>query len=151
MGVFLYGSTEETLTKLCNRLLSRFPRLQIAGCESPPFRTLSRSERHAAIARINGSGAAFVFIGTGSPKQENWVWETRQEISAIQLCVGAAFDFIAETKPRAPKWMQRCGLEWLHRVCSEPKRLGKRYALGNARFAALLVTEILGLSATTRL
>lgn len=69
----------------------------------------------------------------------------------MQLCVGAAFDFIAGTKRRAPEWMQRCGLEWLHRLCSEPRRLAKRYAFGNARFAALLVPELLRINRDARL
>lgn len=143
IGVYFYGSTPATLRRLQANLLARFPRLQIVGAESPPFSPLSREEQDAAACRIDGSGAGLVFVGVGSPKQENFVWEQKSKIKAVQLCVGAAFDFIAGTKRRAPAWMQRIGLEWLHRVCGEPLRLGKRYALGNARFVALLLPELL--------
>jgi len=141
IGVYLYGSTLKTLRQLQANLLARFPRLQIVGAESPPFFS-SREEQNAAACRIDASGAGLVFVGIGSPKQENFVWEQKCRIRAVQLCVGAAFDFIAGTKRRAPPWMQRVGLEWLHRVCSEPARLGKRYALGNARFLALLLPAL---------
>jgi N-acetylglucosaminyldiphosphoundecaprenol N-acetyl-beta-D-mannosaminyltransferase len=113
------------------------------GVESPPFSSLSPEENIAVASRINRSVAGFVFVGIGSPKQENFVWEQKSRIRAVQLCVGAAFDFIAGTKRRAPQWMQDIGLEWMHRVCSEPVRLGKRYALGNVRFVTLLLPELL--------
>ena len=143
IGIYLYGSTPETLRKLQANLLSRFPRLQIVGAESPPFSALSPEEHNAVASRINGSGAGLVFVGIGSPKQENFVWEQKSRIRAVQLCVGAAFDFIAGTKKRAPQWMQDSGLEWMHRLCSEPVRLGRRYALGNARFVVFLLPEVL--------
>ena len=143
IGIYLYGSKPETLRKLQASLLSRFPLLRIVGVESPPFSTLTAEEHSAVAARINDSGAGFLFVGIGSPKQENFAWEQRSRINAVQLCVGAAFDFIAGTKRRAPRWMQKIGLEWMHRVGSEPIRLGKRYALGNSRFVALLLPELL--------
>jgi N-acetylglucosaminyldiphosphoundecaprenol N-acetyl-beta-D-mannosaminyltransferase len=143
IGIYLYGSTPATLLKLQARLRALFPALLIAGAESPPFGALGAGEVDAAIERINGSGAGFVFIGLGSPKQEKFAWEHRTRIQAVQLCVGAAFDFIAGTKTRAPRWMQRAGLEWLHRMCSEPTRLGRRYVLGNARFLSLIVPELI--------
>jgi len=142
LGVYLYGSTEETLALLGRQLLGLFPNLKIAGAEAPPFRPLNSDEEALAIERINASGAAFVFLGIGSPKQELFAWRHRSRISAIQLCVGAAFDFIAGTKTRAPQWMQQLGLEWLHRLLSEPRRLGLRYLIGNARFIALLLTAM---------
>ena len=145
IGIYLYGSTPETLLKLEAKLLSRFPDLHIVGAESPPFSALSLEEQNAAACRINESGAGLVFVGLGSPKQENFVWTMKPRIRAVQLCVGAAFDFISGTKKRAPEWMQRAGLEWLHRVYKEPVRLGKRYLLGNARFLALLVPRLLRL------
>ncbi len=144
LGVYLYGSTPATLDTLKRQLTARFPKLRIVGSASPPFRSLDREEMDKAIRLINESGAAFLFVGLGSPKQENFAWEHRSRIMAVQLCVGAAFDFIAGTKERAPAWMQRIGLEWLHRMCSEPARLGKRYVFGNLHFLALLAAGILG-------
>jgi N-acetylglucosaminyldiphosphoundecaprenol N-acetyl-beta-D-mannosaminyltransferase len=96
------------------------------------------------IREFNKSGAAFLFVGLGSPKQENFVWEHRAKITAVQLCVGAAFDFIAETRRRAPIWMQRSGLEWLYRMISEPTRLGQRYIVGNMIFLVLLLAKVMG-------
>jgi N-acetylglucosaminyldiphosphoundecaprenol N-acetyl-beta-D-mannosaminyltransferase len=148
VSVYLYGSTPETLGKLHANLLSRFPCLRIVGAESPPFSYLGRDEQNAVADRINNSGAGLVFVGIGSPKQENYVWEQKSRIRAVQLCVGAAFDYIAGTKTRAPLWMQRVGLEWVHRLCSEPARLGKRYLLGNSRFIILLLLEFLWLNRT---
>jgi N-acetylglucosaminyldiphosphoundecaprenol N-acetyl-beta-D-mannosaminyltransferase len=143
IGVYLCGSTPGTLRRLQANLLSLIPALRIVGADSPPYSPLSTEERDAMARRINDSGAGFVFVGIGSPKQENLVWEQKSKINAVQLCIGAAFDFIAGTKRRAPEWMQRIGLEWAYRLCTEPVRLGKRYALGNARFIALVVGELL--------
>jgi exopolysaccharide biosynthesis WecB/TagA/CpsF family protein len=134
VSVYLYGSTPRTLACLKQTLLTRFPNLLIAGVESPPFRPLTEDEDHCVVRRINASGARVVFIGIGSPKQEHFAWEHRDRIHAVQLCVGAAFDFIAATKKRAPEWMQRVGLEWLFRLCQEPGRLWNRYLSTNSRF-----------------
>jgi N-acetylglucosaminyldiphosphoundecaprenol N-acetyl-beta-D-mannosaminyltransferase len=143
IGIYLYGSTPTTLRRLQTSLLSRFPRLQIVGAESPPFRSLRSEELDAVACRVNSSGAGLLFVGIGSPRQEHFAWEQKSRIMAVQLCVGAAFDFIAGTKRRAPEWMRGVGLEWAHRMCSEPARLGKRYVIGNARFIALLVPALL--------
>lgn len=143
IGIYLYGSTHETLRKLQANLLARFPTLRISGVESPPFAPLSPGEKKAAAQRINASGAGFVFVGIGSPRQENFAWEQKSQIKGVQLCVGAAFDFIAGTKKRAPEWMQKAGVEWAHRLCSEPVRLGKRYVVGNSRFTVLVARKLL--------
>ena len=142
VSIYLYGSTPATIRLLESRLLNRFPGLQIAGSESPPFRPLRSDEQRQVIDRINHSGAGLVFLGIGSPKQENFAWEHKGEIAAVQLCVGAAYDFIAGTKKRAPQWIQDAGLEWLHRLCTEPVRLGRRYVRGNMRFLSLLVPRL---------
>jgi N-acetylglucosaminyldiphosphoundecaprenol N-acetyl-beta-D-mannosaminyltransferase len=134
--IYLYGgASQQVLDKLIVELDRRFSGLVIAGAESPPFRPLTPEEDVAVIERIDASGARFVFIGLGSPKQEHFAYEHRESIKAVQLCVGAAFDFHALTKRMAPVWMQRNGLEWLFRLCSEPRRLGKRYLTTNSVFA----------------
>jgi N-acetylglucosaminyldiphosphoundecaprenol N-acetyl-beta-D-mannosaminyltransferase len=133
--IYLFGgASQEVLDKLIAELERRFAGILIAGAESPPFRPLTSAEDAAVVERINASGAKFVFIGLGSPKQEHFAYEHRERIKAVQLCVGAAFDFHAGTIKRAPKWMQRNGLEWLYRACSEPRRLGKRYLTTNSIF-----------------
>jgi exopolysaccharide biosynthesis WecB/TagA/CpsF family protein len=134
--IYLYGGAQQdVLDKLIAELERSFPGIIVAGAESPPFRPLTSEEDAAVVKRINASGARFVFIGLGSPKQEHFAYEHRESIQAVQLCVGAAFDFHARTKRMAPSWMQRNGLEWLFRVCSEPRRLGRRYLTTNSLFA----------------
>lgn len=142
-SVFLFGSTEETLARLQQKLLAEFPALVIAGAVSPPFRPLTDKEDAAIVAQINASGAATVWVSLGCPKQEKWMLAHRGKVAAVMLGVGAAFDFIAGTKPRAPVWMQSLGLEWLHRLASEPGRLGKRYLVTNSRFVLAAARQLL--------
>jgi len=133
-SIFLYGSTCETLAALEERLRQNFPALRIAGAIAPPFRPLSVIEDTSMVMRINRSGANLVFVSLGCPKQELWMQAHRGRVRAVMIGVGAAFDFHAGTVSRAPAWMQKRGLEWLHRLCAEPRRLWKRYALTNSLF-----------------
>jgi N-acetylglucosaminyldiphosphoundecaprenol N-acetyl-beta-D-mannosaminyltransferase len=133
-AIFFYGSTEETLLILKEKLLSSFPGLKIAGAISPPFRKLTSDEDDAYVAQINASGAGIVWVSLGCPKQELWMAAHRGRINAVMVGVGAAFDYHAGTIIRAPKWMQDNGLEWLHRLVSEPRRLWKRYLVTNTLF-----------------
>ena len=134
LPVYFYGSTEVTLEALTQRLQAALPSLVIGGTESPPFRPLTPDEDAAAIARINASGAGIVFVGLGCPKQERWMAEHRGRANAVMVGVGAAFDFHAGKVQRAPQWMRDNGLEWLHRLASEPRRLWKRYLVTNTLF-----------------
>jgi N-acetylglucosaminyldiphosphoundecaprenol N-acetyl-beta-D-mannosaminyltransferase len=138
IAVYFYGSTPLVLVRLQARLNRLFPRLRVAGVESPPFRPLTAAEDLAAIQRINASGAGLVFVGLGCPRQEVFAAQHRQLINAVQLCVGAAFDFLAGTSRMAPAWMQRCGLEWLFRLYQEPGRLWRRYLIYNTLFVLLM-------------
>jgi N-acetylglucosaminyldiphosphoundecaprenol N-acetyl-beta-D-mannosaminyltransferase len=140
--IYLYGGSPPTLEKLQRRLAAEFPALCIAGAESPPFRPLSAEEDEATVCRINQSGARLVFIGLGYPKQDQFAGAHRERIRAVQLCVGAAFDFLSGNKRRAPAWMRRLALEWLHRFVSEPRRLWRRYLIGNTRYAAKLAVAL---------
>lgn len=133
-SVFFYGSTEATLERLRAALLELFPKLKIAGMVSPPFRSLSAEEDQAYVQQINASGASLVFVGLGCPKQEQWMADHRGRIQAVMVGVGAAFDYSAGTLKRAPLWMRSAGLEWLHRLLSEPRRLAKRYFVTNTVF-----------------
>lgn len=132
--VFLYGSTLATLTALRQRLLATFPTLQIVGTCSPPFRSLTPQEDDEIVDLIKTSEARIVFVSLGCPKQELWMADHRGRIDAVMVGVGAAFDYHAGTLRRAPVWMQQHGLEWLHRLYSEPRRLWKRYLLTNTLF-----------------
>jgi exopolysaccharide biosynthesis WecB/TagA/CpsF family protein len=142
IGVYLYGGRPEVLALLRERLLERHPELRIVGGESPPFRALSTAEDVAVVERIERSGAGLVFIGLGCPKQELFAAVHAHRISAVQVCVGAAFDFLAGAKPMAPRWMQAHGLEWLFRLASEPRRLWRRYLVGNSVFLVQLGREL---------
>lgn len=141
-SIFLYGGSEETLVILSARLTSAFPGLQIAGAISPPFRELTPEEDAADVARINASGAGTLWVGLGCPKQEKWMAAHRGRINAVMIGVGAAFDYHAGTVKRAPLWMQRNGLEWLHRLCSEPGRLWRRYLVTNTLFVLGAVRQL---------
>lgn len=133
--VFFYGNTQATLDALIARLCILFPKLKIAGSYSPPFRPLTEEEDLASIALINQCTARVVFVSLGCPKQELWMASHRGKINAVMIGVGAAFDYHAGTLQRAPLWMQHHGLEWLHRLYSEPRRLWKRYLVTNTIFA----------------
>jgi N-acetylglucosaminyldiphosphoundecaprenol N-acetyl-beta-D-mannosaminyltransferase len=133
-SIFLYGGTQEALEKLQLRLKIVFPRLKIAGAYSPPFDALSDDEDEDIVQRINGSGAGTVWVSLGCPKQEFWMAQHRGRINAVMIGVGVAFDYHANTIARAPVWMQKNGLEWLHRLNAEPRRLWKRYLVTNSLF-----------------
>lgn len=139
--VFLYGATEETLRTLRTRLADAFPNLTIAGTYSPPFRLLTTAEDDVVVDIINSSGATTVWVSLGCPKQEKWMAEHRGRIQAVMIGVGAAFDYHAGTLKRAPLWMQRNGLEWLHRLASEPRRLWRRYLVTNTMFILLAIRQ----------
>lgn len=132
---YFYGSTQSTLDQLRKVILDRYPRLQIAGMYAPPFRDLTREEDEEIVRRINESGADFVWVALGAPKQEKWMYEHRNRIKGLMIGVGAAFDFIAGTVKRAPMWMQKLCLEWVFRIMQDPKRMIPRYL--NTNFAFL--------------
>jgi N-acetylglucosaminyldiphosphoundecaprenol N-acetyl-beta-D-mannosaminyltransferase len=136
--IYLYGGrSPEALQLLEQRLRERFAGLRIVGGYSPPFRELTGEEEDRVIADIDGSGAQVVWVGTGQPKQEKWMFRVRPRLFAPLLVgVGAAFDFHAGLVSQAPRWMQRNGLEWAYRLSREPRRLWPRYARYNPRFVA---------------
>lgn len=130
----LYGGTPESLLDFTNFLKGQYPGLQISFASSPPFRQLSQEEKDRYVEKINESAARILFVGIGCPKQEKWMAEHRDKLSCVMIGVGAAFDFFSGRQKLAPRWMQRIGLEWLHRLISEPRRLWKRYLKHNPRF-----------------
>lgn len=141
-SVYFYGSTEYSLSRLRSSLELNFPALVVAGMLSPKFRTLSSSEDEADIHTINSSGANVLFVGLGCPKQEKWMAAHRGRVQAVMIGVGAAFDFHSGLTRRAPVWMQQNGLEWLHRLFSEPRRLFKRYLTTNTRFVIGIANQL---------
>jgi N-acetylglucosaminyldiphosphoundecaprenol N-acetyl-beta-D-mannosaminyltransferase len=136
-SVFLYGTTLRTLELLSARLLADFPGLRIAGTYAPPFRPLTPAEDADVVKLINDSGADVVWVGLGAVKQEYWMAQHIDVLSApVLIGVGAAFDFHAGVIKQAPLWMQRHGLEWVYRLCREPRRLWRRYLRTNPAFVA---------------
>jgi len=150
VSVYLYGGSPEVAETLKQNLQSMLPNLKIAGYESPPFRALTPEEDQAVIDRINGSGAGIVFIGLGCPKQDLFAHEHKDSINAVQVCVGAAFDFHAGAKSTAPTWMQKYGLEWAFRLIQEPRRLWRRYLVTNTSYVVRLCGSLLNIPKVLR-
>jgi N-acetylglucosaminyldiphosphoundecaprenol N-acetyl-beta-D-mannosaminyltransferase len=143
VGVYLYGSTDRVVKALKARLLEQFPRLKVVGSEPSLFRPIQPHESRELADRINASGAGVVFIGLGCPLQERFSHQHQGLINAVQFCVGAAFDFHAGTKRRAPEWMREIGMEWFFRMMQEPRRLCKRYITTNATFILKFVQQLI--------
>jgi N-acetylglucosaminyldiphosphoundecaprenol N-acetyl-beta-D-mannosaminyltransferase len=142
--VGFYGATDAVLERLRRVVRFRYPHLEIAYLWAPPFRPLSEEEDRVVTARIDASGARILFVGLSTPKQELWMASHRGRVRAVMLGVGAAFDFLAGAKRQAPRWMMGAGLEWLFRLASEPRRLGRRYLKHNPRFVFLFLAQLLG-------
>ncbi|MCZ4271835.1 WecB/TagA/CpsF family glycosyltransferase [Maritalea porphyrae] len=137
------GKNNRTLEKLKINLTTIHPKLEIACALSPPFRQLSADEDANIINAISNSGARLIFVGLGCPKQENWMADHTQQIGAMMIGVGAAFDFNAGVIEPSPQWVHAAGLEWLYRLLREPRRLGKRYLTTSPRFLWLLALDII--------
>jgi N-acetylglucosaminyldiphosphoundecaprenol N-acetyl-beta-D-mannosaminyltransferase len=139
---FLGGKNEQVLEDLRTELTQRFGEQVWAGGISPPFGNFSPEYEDSVVEAINRSGASILWVGLGSPKQDIFIDSIKPRLKlGIAAGVGAAFDFHSNNLYRAPPWMQSAGLEWLVRLCADPRRLWKRYLLGNPRFLALLAKE----------
>jgi N-acetylglucosaminyldiphosphoundecaprenol N-acetyl-beta-D-mannosaminyltransferase len=137
---FLFGSTQPVLKAVEARLAARFPGVAIVGAAAPDSGDEDSTE---VLAQIRASEPHLVWVALGAPKQE--IWAQRQSSylgSSLLMPVGAAFDFTAAAKPRAPQGMQQYGLEWLHRLATEPRRLGWRYLSTNSIFLLRALREI---------
>ena len=127
---FLFGSSPEVLDRMRQRLLEMFPKARILGTFSPPYGSLDEVDFQQSLIAIRSASPDIVWCALGAPKQEVWMRQHAPRIApALVIGVGAAFDFIAGTQLRAPQWAQDAGMEWLHRLRSEPRRLFGRYAL----------------------
>lgn len=138
---YFYGSTEDTLKKLERNLKEKYPFLQIAGMYAPPFRPLTDEEDRRIVQRINDAKPDFIWVALGAPKQEKWMSQHQGKVNGVMLGVGAAFDFIAGTVKRAPRWMQEMCLEWLYRIMQDPVRLIPRYFSTNLTFLSKVFLE----------
>jgi N-acetylglucosaminyldiphosphoundecaprenol N-acetyl-beta-D-mannosaminyltransferase len=143
VSVYLLGAGHGVAERARVNIEKQYPGIRIAGTYSPPFGfERDRQENQQILVRIAECAPQILIVGLGAPKQELWVHANRPAIRAnVALCVGATIDFLAGEKPRAPRWMQRLGVEWAHRMASEPRRLVPRYAKNAAGFPWLLARE----------
>jgi len=144
LPIGLYGGRPSVVARLAGEIARRYPGLTVAFCESPPYRQVTPDEDRTCVERIEQSGARVLFVGLGCPKQERWMGAHAGRVRTVMIGVGAAFDFLAGARSQAPGWMQRAGLEWFYRLCSEPRRLWRRYLVHGPRFVVLLAVQLLG-------
>jgi N-acetylglucosaminyldiphosphoundecaprenol N-acetyl-beta-D-mannosaminyltransferase len=143
---FFYGGTPGVAGELRDKLTARFPKLQIAGCYTPPFRPLNTEEEKELQEIVRATKPDILWVGLSTPKQEKFMAEFLPKLDVtLMIGVGAAFDFHAGRVRQAPRWMQRSGLEWLFRVACEPRRLGMRYLKNNPQFALKIAAQLSGL------
>jgi N-acetylglucosaminyldiphosphoundecaprenol N-acetyl-beta-D-mannosaminyltransferase len=141
---YFYGGSTQTIQRLMERLKEQFPKLNIAGSFSPAVPDRQSLESDAVLAQINAANPDILWVGLGSPKQDYWMHNHRSRLNVpVMIGIGAAFDFLAGTKRQAPVWMQRSGLEWFFRLLCEPRRLWRRYLVGNTQFIYLLLKDSL--------
>ena len=168
---FFYGGTPQTCHLLERKLKTKFPQLEIVGWYSPSFielpvnkqdsqspdsirrlgagkeklnNSVFTEERDEVLEEINRLKPDILWVGLGSPKQDYWMYHHRGKLEVpVMVGVGAAFDFLSGQKKQAPFWMQRTGLEWLFRFFCEPKRLWRRYLIGNTQFFYFLLRDFL--------
>ena len=139
---FLLGGSEEAIARLKENLEQRYPGAEVTGHYCPPMPPWPEGEDERMLAAIRQSGAHCVWVGLGCPKQERWLFEHRAQLPpALYFGVGAAFNFHAGLVQQAPAWIRAHGLEWLYRLCKEPRRLFKRYLVHNTRFLWYCLTR----------
>jgi len=147
---YFYGSTDAVLGRLQNQLSTLPLSGEISGFFSPPLRSAKGPQEPLDADELkdcellNQSGADIIWVGLGAPKQEVWMYRARPHLkAAVLIGVGAAFDFLAGNKKRAPEWMQKSGLEWAYRLMQEPDRLASRYLKTNPIFVAAVLKQAL--------
>ena len=139
---FFFGGAPGVAEAAAKRLTEMVPGTQIAGTYCPPFDPNGEWDLNEINNQLLSTQANVLWVGVGAPKQELWMAKVSGRIQVpVMLGVGAAFDFLAGTKPAAPRFMSRMGLEWLFRLASEPRRLWKRYLIGNSKFIGLSLRD----------
>lgn len=138
--IFFFGAKEEIVKEVVKRYTKEYSKDMIAGYRNGYFK---KEEEQSIAQEIADSGANILFVGISSPIKENFLFENRDTLKQVNLImgVGGSFDVIAGFVKRAPIWMQKSGLEWLYRLIQEPKRMWKRYLIGNTKFVVLVLRE----------
>lgn len=141
--VMFLGSSDAVLNLIRQRVAEKYPKIEV-DTYSPPYKPeFSDEDNEAMISAINHSNPDLLWIGMTAPKQEKWAYThlNRLDVHCHIGTIGAVFDFFAGTVKRAPERWQRAGLEWLYRLLSEPRRMWRRYFIGNAKFIYYIMVE----------
>ncbi|PHS01539.1 MAG: glycosyltransferase [Blastopirellula sp.] len=143
LRTFLLGAAPGVARRAANKIKNRYQGVNICGTYSPPMGFENDdAENYKIIDLVNRSNAQLLILGLGAPKQELWIHRHRHELQAdVAICAGATIDFLAGEKSRAPQWMQQTGLEWAHRILTDPKRLARRYAKDAIVFPQMMLKE----------
>ncbi len=154
MRHYLFGGGDGVAEKLRSVLEKKFSKIQIVGTHTPPFRPLTEDEERALVAELKQLKPHFFWVGLSTPKQERFMHDFLEKYARdleeighgmVFFGVGAAFDFHAGLVSQAPRWIQRSGFEWLYRLCMEPRRLFKRYAINNTAFVKKVLPQMMGI------
>jgi N-acetylglucosaminyldiphosphoundecaprenol N-acetyl-beta-D-mannosaminyltransferase len=138
--VFFFGSSDDVLEKIVTKSRNCYPSIELCGLMSPPFRDWSEDENNEMVEAINRAKPDILWVGMTAPKQEKWVARNHERLSVPVIgSIGAVFDFFSASKPSAPLWMRKWGLEWLYRSVTEPRRLGSRNLSSIPVFVAKVV------------
>jgi len=143
LKVYLLGAAPGVADRAAAKIQERWPHAKVVGTYSPPLGFQNdAAENDAIIARVNAAEPDILVLGFGAPKQEHWIAAHHKRLNAKSaLCIGATIDFLAGEQKRAPRWMQRLNLEWMHRLLGQPRRLFKRYARDAMIFPRLVWNE----------
>ncbi|SFF51357.1 WecB/TagA/CpsF family glycosyltransferase [Blastococcus tunisiensis] len=132
LRVGFYGGSASVMHAIKAKVADGWPKLTVTYAESPPVGTAARLATDGSVERIREAGVDVLLVGLGCPKQEEWMHRTAGQLNCMAVGVGAAFDFFADEKRMSPAWVRRSGLDWAWRLVSEPRRLWRRYLLGNS-------------------
>ena len=146
---FFYGGADGVAQLLAEKLKARFPKMEVVGTYTPPFRLLNAEEEMQLIEMVRAAKPDIIWVGLSTPKQERFAAEYLSKLDVtLIIAVGAAFDFPVATGRNGRRfhpWMQRTGLEWFYRLCQEPRRLAKRYFRNNPLFVLKIIGQLTGL------
>jgi N-acetylglucosaminyldiphosphoundecaprenol N-acetyl-beta-D-mannosaminyltransferase len=139
LGIYLLGGTPGVADDAAKWITEHYPTLRVAGCHHG---FVSPEEEPALIEEINSSGAHIVLVAMGSPRQDKWIADHMGQVTAkVMIGVGGLFDFYSGRIPRAPVWVRELGMEWFYRFYREPRRMWRRYFLGNFDFLYRVIRE----------
>jgi len=137
---FFFGSSHDVLDGIVRNMAKHYPHIPVAGVLSPPFGEFMTEENERMIEEINRANPSVLWVGMTAPKQEKWIARNRQRLKApLIAAIGAEFDYFAGTKARPPGWMRKTGLQWLHRLVTEPGRTWRRHVVSMPLFSSKVV------------